>query len=127
MAKSKLSWSLVETKLVVEILATQAKVTFDIGEIYPNFMDMSDVQQRVIANGLKQKLADHLARTKDMVLTPIEMKTELEVLWERLCNGHWNVEGKGGRVAKIDTAWGAASDTEKAILTKLGLKPKNVE
>ena len=101
MAKSKLSWSLTDSTLAVEVLATKTKVTFDIAKLFPKFMEMSDVQQRTIANGLKQKLADHLARSADVALTPQEMVTELNALWERLCSGHWNMEGKGTSRVKV--------------------------
>ena len=101
MAKSKLSWSLTDSTLAVEVLATKTKVTFDIAKLFPKFMEMSDVQQRTIANGLKQKLADHLARPTDMALTPQEMVVELNALWERLCSGHWNMEGKGTSRVKV--------------------------
>ena len=127
MAKSKLSWSLVDAIMTVEILATKTKVSFDMTKIFQGFKGMSDVQKKVIANGIKQKLADHLARPLDMTLTPVEMHEELKALWKRLCEGHWNKEGTGTRTAKLTVAWEKASKDERVILTKLGLKPKDVE
>jgi hypothetical protein len=96
MAKSNLSWSLVDSKLTVEVLALEQKITFDLVELFPTFMDFEPIQQKVIANGVKQKLADHVARTTDVKLTPAEMVTELKAMWVRLTvDKMWN-SGKGG-------------------------------
>jgi len=121
MAKSKLSWSLIDSTMVVEILATQAKVSFDLAKIFPDFPSYNDVQKHTIANGIKQKLADHLARPTDMTLTPVEMKTELLASWDRLCSGHWNVEGRGGGGIKKAELQAKVSDQAKQ-LDDMGIK-----
>lgn len=125
MAKSNLSWDIVDTKLVVEILAIKRKVSFDMGKVFPDYGKYTAVQQKTIANGLKQKLADHLARPTDMKLTPVEMIVELEALWKRLTTGHWNMEGtaKDTMKKRVDSAVVAATPEELAVLVKLGLAP----
>jgi len=96
MAKSNLSWSLVDSKLTVEVLALEQKITFGLVELFPTFMDFEPIQQKVIANGAKQKLGDHVARTAEVKLTPAEMVTELKAMWKRLTvDKQWN-SGKGG-------------------------------
>lgn len=122
MAKSNLSWDLVNSKLIVTILATNKKLSFDLTKIYPDYAEMKDVQQKIIAYGTKQKLADKCAREKDIKLTPAEMEAELTALWGRLVDNVWRIEGES-RKSKIKSAWDKASKNEKAILTKLGLKP----
>ena len=122
MPKSNLSWDLDQAKLIVTILATKVKLTFDLVKIYPGFDKMTDVQQKLIAYGTKQKLADKVAKPSDEKLTPAEMKLELEGLWKRLVDGVWRIEGES-RSTKIQKAWDAASASDKVILTKLGLKP----
>jgi len=126
MAKSNLSWDLVDTKLIVTILATKKKLSFDLIKLFPDYAKMNDVQKKVIAYGVKQKLADKCAREKDVKLTPAEMESELSALWDRLVSGIWRVEGET-RASKIKAAWDKASASDKAVLTKLGLKPKDVK
>jgi len=122
MPKANLSWDLDKAKLVVTILATKQKMTFDLTKIYPNFATLKDVQQKLIAYGAKQKLADKCAREKDVKLTPSEMVTELKALWERLVDGVWRIEGES-RSTKLKKAWDSADAAERKVLTKLGLKP----
>ena len=122
MPKSNLSWDLADGKLIVEILATKTKITFDLVKIYPGFAKMTDVQQKLIAYGTKQKLADKVAKPSDEKLTPSEMQTELKALWDRLVDGVWRIEGEG-RSSKLKKAWDSADATERKILEKLGLKP----
>ena len=122
MPKSNLSWDLDKAKLIVTVLATKAKLTFDLAKIFPAFATMKDVQQKLIAYGTKQKLADKVAKPSDEKLTPSEMEAELKALWDRLVDGVWRIEGES-RSTKLKKAWDAASNTEKQVLTKLGLKP----
>jgi len=122
MPKSNLSWDLVESKLVVTVLATKSKITFDLVKIYPDFAKYTDVQQKLIAYGTKQKLADKVAKPTDEKLTPSEMVTELNALWKRLVEGTWRIEGES-RSTKLKKAWDSADATERKVLIKLGLKP----
>lgn len=122
MPKANLSWDLVDAKLTVTILATKQKLTFDLAKIYPDFTKMSDVQQKLIAYGTKQKLADKVAKPEVEKLTPTEMKLELDSLWKRLVDGVWRIEGES-RSSKLKKAWDSASNGDKKVLEKLGLKP----
>ena len=129
MAKSNLSWQLDKEKmvLIVEILAINKKVSFKLSSLFEKIGTFEEVQIMVIANGVKQKLGDALARAKDVKLTPEEMVTTLEEVWRRLAvDKKWNVEGKGLRGGKIKSAWDRANPNERTILEKLGLKPKDV-
>ena len=122
MPKSNLSWDLDKAKLIVTILASKVKLTFDLAKIYPAFATMKDVQQKLIAYGTKQKLADKVAKPSDEKLTPVEMEAELKALWNRLVDGVWRIEGES-RSTKLKKAWDAASNGDKKVLEKLGLKP----
>ena len=122
MPKANLSWDLDKSKLVVTILANKEKLTFDLAKIYPDFAKYTDVQQKLIAYGTKQKLADKVAKPSDEKLTPSEMEVELKALWNRLVDGVWRIEGES-RNTKLKKAWDAASNGDKKVLEKLGLKP----
>ena len=124
MTTSNLSWDLDGSKLIVDVLAISKKLTFDITEIYTDFDKYTDVQQKLIAYGLKQKLADKVAKPSVEKLTPTEMLTELKALWEQLVGGIWRVAGIGG-TSKVQTAWDKASASDQKVLVKLGLKPKD--
>ena len=122
MPKSNLSWDLADSKLVVEILATKQKLTFDLAKVYPDFAKYTDVQQKLIAYGTKQKLADKVAKPSDEKLTPSEMEAELKALWSRLVDGVWRIEGES-RSTKLKKAWDTATNGDRKVLKKLGLMP----
>ena len=124
MAKSNLSWSLAESKLTVEVLALKQKMTFGLDMLFPDFLKYDNVQQMTIAYGVKQKLADHVARSADVKLTPAEMVVELKALWNRITvDKLWNKPGEGKSTMKkrVDEAVAKASPAELAVLKKLGL------
>ncbi len=144
MAKSNLSWSMdvdkgnviIGSEMVVEILAIKEKLTFDLEDLFPGFMDLDQVQMRCVANGVKQKLADDLARKSDEKLTPVEMKAELQALWDRLVSGYWfkppseKVAEKLAREAEAKKAKEVIEKAEKAtdpkdieVLKRLGILP----
>lgn len=52
--------------------------------LFLEFNDMDKAQQGTIINGIKQKLDDSIARSKDMKLTEVEKREVQEALWERL-------------------------------------------
>jgi len=122
MPKANLSWDLADSKLIVEILASKQKLSFALDKIYPDFAKYTDVQQKLIAYGTKQKLADKVAKPSDEKLTPAEMQSELKALWDRLVDGVWRIEGES-RSTKLKKAWDSADASERKVLEKLGLKP----
>lgn len=122
MPKANLSWDLADSRLVVTLLATGKKLTFDLAKIYSNFAQLKSVQQKLIAYGAKQKLADKVAKPTDEKLTPAEMEAELKALWNRLVDGVWRIEGES-RSTKLKKAWDSADTAERKVLEKLGLKP----
>lgn len=122
MAKSNLSWSLDESRLTVEVLAIAQKITFDLVELFPDFMSFDNIQQMVVANGAKQKLGDHVARTTDVKLTPAEMVIELKAMWKRLTvDKQWNSgKGGGGGIKKAELQ--AKVNEQQAKLEEQGIK-----
>ena len=122
MPKSNLSWDVAGTALVVTIMATKKKLSFDLAKIYPDYAKMTDVQRKLVAYGAKQKLADKCAKPTDEKLTPTEMEAELKALWNRLVDGVWRIEGES-RSTKLKKAWDTADASERKVLEKLGLKP----
>ena len=123
MAKSNLSWDLDGHILTVTVLATKTKVSLDLTKLFAGFDKMSDVQQKIVAYGVKQKLADKVAKPLDEKLTPSEMVAELKALWEQLVKGIWRVAAES-RETIVQKAWDKASKADRKILEKLGLKPK---
>jgi hypothetical protein len=97
---------------------------FDATDIFPEFGKMTDVQQKVIVNGIKQKLADSVAVSKEEKMTPDERSASIAELWERLCAGEWNKVGTE-RVSinkKAAAMKDELSDDQIALLKKLGIK-----
>ena len=66
---------------------------FDITKIFPDFKAYDKVQKNVIVYGLKQKLSDQTARSKDQTLTNTEKAAQLWMkTWELLQTGEWSEE-----------------------------------
>lgn len=60
-----------------------------------DFHSFDEVEELMAVNGLKQKLDDTTARSKEMTLTDQEKREIQEALWTRLCEDRkWNAEGK---------------------------------
>ena len=67
-------------------------------EIFPLFQSYSDVQKQMILNGLRQKMDDSIARSKDMTLSEKEKREVQSSLWDRISvDGIWNEKKKGER------------------------------
>lgn len=64
--------------------------------LFKDFLEMELVQQNTIINGLKQKLDDCIARSKDCSLTEVEKRTEQARLWKRISlEREWNLAKEG--------------------------------
>jgi len=65
--------------------------------LFEDFEEMESVQKACIINGLKQKLDDSIARSKDMKLTEKEKREVQEALWLRISGDReWNMAKAGG-------------------------------
>ena len=77
--------------------------------------------------GLAVKLNRSTAGMNTDAYTDAERSTKVAEIYETLKANNWNKPGTGKREDKLKSAWDKASETERVILTKLGLKPKDVE
>jgi len=93
-----MKWTLDGSYLTLEHVDSPEKLTqtFDAAEIFPQWTELTDVQQKVIVNGLKQKLADSVAVSKDAKMNASERHDSIAELWERLLDGEWNRKGETG-------------------------------
>lgn len=65
--------------------------------LFPEIEDMDEAQQGTISNGVKQKLDDSIARSKEEKLTEVEKREVQSALWDRLKDDRkWNMEKTGG-------------------------------
>lgn len=89
MAKKTMKWALDESKGILtcehigneKVLSTQS---FIMTELFYEWADMDSVQKQVAAYGLKQKMADACATTKDMEQTVNERIVTIDSMWARL-------------------------------------------
>jgi hypothetical protein len=97
MAKA-MKWTVDGSVLTLEHVDSPVALTqtFDVVEIFPEWDTLTDVQQKVVLNGLKQKLADSVAVSKDAKLTPKERSEAIAELWGRLLEGEWNRKAEAG-------------------------------
>ena len=85
MAKKTMTWTINGNILTVKHLDDNDRLdTFDMVELFDNFNKLEEVQQLTIVNGVKQKLADSCARSKDEKLTPAERTEQMAKIWKRM-------------------------------------------
>ena len=67
-------------------------LVIDINDLFEDFYMLEVVQRATIINGLKQKIADSIARSKDAKLTEAEKRDVQETLWLRISvDKEWNM------------------------------------
>lgn len=106
MAKRALEWN---DKAVVKANLTALTVTvkdgeestvsesFELTEIFPNFAQFDEIQRWVIINGVKQKLADSAALSKDTDPTPGEKLEAIQGMWNQITvENQWHKAAAGG-------------------------------
>jgi hypothetical protein len=84
-----------------------ADLVMDLTDLFPEFLSFDEVQRNCVINGLKQKLDDAIARSKDQSLTEAEKREVQEALWLRIsAERKWNAEGKetGSRGPSVSLA-----------------------
>ncbi|MCK5015650.1 MAG: hypothetical protein KAS32_01145 [Candidatus Peribacteraceae bacterium] len=92
------NWT-IEEDYMIRTYADEAVDTLDIAldKLFPEFEDLEKVQQACIVNGIKQKLDDSTARSKDMKLTEAEKRAVQEELWTRISvEKEWNMPKQTG-------------------------------
>lgn len=124
MAKVRLNWTLDEFGILSVGEGETTLQTFEIKKIFTNFSTMNKVQRLTIANGVKQKLADHVAGMKGD--TPKEKASAMKDVFDRLIAGDWKSGGTGVRLsykkkAAELVAAGGVTEEQKEILRKLGI------
>lgn len=74
-------------------------LTINIAELFVDLFDRDEAEFGCIVNGVKQKLADTIARSKDEKLTEQEKRDAQEALWTRMSvERKWNMPKQGGGV-----------------------------
>lgn len=72
------------------------ELELDMANLFEDFLDYEVVQQMTIVNGVKQKIADTVATSKDMKLTEGEKRERQETLWTRMTvEREWNLPSAG--------------------------------
>lgn len=61
----------------------------DLTKLFPDFNDLNEVQQMVVEYGVKQKLSDSCARSKEQKLSRSELTAQLKETWDMIVNGEW--------------------------------------
>ena len=74
---------------------TTTDLTINLSDLFTEIEDMEEVQVSTVVNGIKQKIDDTIARSKDMKLTEAEKRVEQEALWNRISiEREWNMTKK---------------------------------
>ena len=97
-------------------------LTFFLYDLFPTYMEMEPVQQSCICNGMKQKLDDAVARSRDMALTEKEKQQEQASLLEQIISRReWNSASK-----KAEKAPSVGLKLVVPVLLKLGLSVEQI-
>jgi hypothetical protein len=95
------------------------------GKTY-KLLDLPKTQQNnCMVYGGALKMGRSIAGMNADTYTDTERSARIDETWETLKANNWNKPGAGKREDKLKAAWDKASNSEKVILTKLGLKPKD--
>ena len=91
---------------------TYVDITFYVSEL------PAEIREYAVLHGLKQKLADALAFTKEdkATKTTADAEKALEALWEQLKGGDWNAKSKGRKPAEPSVK---LSDMEEKLLARV--------
>jgi len=125
--KAKLmTWKLSEDMTVLTLETSIKTIQFNILDFFKSvkWERLEQVEKLAVINGLKQKLSDKTAASKELQLSLKEKLDVIEAAWKQLTEGRmWNKpsEGRKAAVSKIDSALGKATLEELAMMLKLGL------
>lgn len=129
--KKWMNWTLNETMDVLtcsfdDILEHTPDLVCNLREFFKSvkWERLEDVEKLALVNGIKQKLADKTAASKDLAMSAKEKRAVMAATWERLCNERlWNAkaEPRGKVQTRIDNALANADASDMAVMVKLGL------
>lgn len=95
------NWMIEKSRMVRKYAGETLDLVIDLEDLFPGIdEDYDEAQVGAILNGVKQKLDDTIARSKDMKLTEAEKREAQEALWNRLSTERkWNMpkQAKGPR------------------------------
>lgn len=126
--KKKASWSFEGNGIQVCRLPQGKKIQFDLTRIFPNFGELTDTQQEVIAYGIKQKCSDRTARSAGEKLDEDGLEAVMLETFEQIVYGvAWKRTGSGQKSVKAQIREGAKVlapqelEALKALLAKSGV------
>jgi len=133
--KKWMSWTLSEDMSVLtcafdDVLEHTPDLVCNLREFFKSvkWERLEDVEKLALVNGIKQKLADKTAASKDLAMSAKEKRAVMAATWERLCNKRlWNAPAQArGKIQSKDTkainnALATADVKDLAVMVKLGL------
>ena len=121
--KKTMNWEYYEGNLICEHLDNDGEQQpFDLNKVFSDIEDFNEVQITIIVYGLKQKLADATARSKDMKLTAYERKAVMEETYNRIVDGKWLADREVGDRISVKKIAKKAEDMELSDETRAALK-----
>jgi hypothetical protein len=98
MAKN-MTWTvkLDSSRLQVKHSENGREQAFYLNKIFPTWEQMTEVQKRIVTNGVKQRLADKLAKSKDEKLTVAERVASVQATWDLLLSGQYTATERATR------------------------------
>jgi len=98
-------WTLDRDGGVLSCVVSDRTMSVDLTELFTDYVEYTALQQDAIAYGVKQKLADCTARSKDMTLSAQEQCDTMADRYRTLIDSQeWNEKGGGGGIAIASAA-----------------------
>ena len=98
-------WTLDRDGGILSVVVGSHSAQFDLTELFTDITSYTELQQDAISYGVKQKLADCTARSKDMTLDDGEQCTTMAERYRTLIDTQeWNEKGGGGGIAIASAA-----------------------
>ena len=125
MAKTK--WNNTDVVLTCTLPESGLTANFDMTLLYPDFNNLPAVVQTALMYGIKQKLADSIAKGADVKLNDEEAKDVMTARYEDICAGNWNVVGTARSSIKKDADEFGFGDEMAALIIKIAEAKKAKE
>lgn len=101
--KVRMTWTLEGSTHTAKI-GEKLVYEYSLLKLFPDFLSLSEVQQNIVAYGMKQKLSDGTAKGKESKLTLAEVQEHFKATQEMLESGKWTTGTKAGAKHRHDLA-----------------------
>lgn len=95
-------WAMVAEGTLRRTYADKTSRDFSVTKLFPDFLKYDEAQRGTIINGIKQKLEDKCAKSKDEKLSEAEKRVVHDTTWRLLSvDRKWNVKERAEKAPAV--------------------------